>query len=81
MNIWFYIFISYLILQGLISLLGSVAVNSNDYEQRPFFLIRVIRWVFYIIISPLWHFIMLISYMALIKKVAEYERFIQIGKE
>ena len=80
MNIWFYIFISYLILQGLVSLVGAIAVNDYEYEP-PFFLIRIVKWVFYIIISPLWHLILLISYMALIKKVNEYERFVQISKE
>jgi len=80
MNIWFYIFIAYLILQGLVSLLGNTAVN-NDYENRPFFLIRIFKFVFYIVISPLWHFVMLLSYMTIVKKVIEYEKFVQIGKE
>jgi hypothetical protein len=80
MNIWFYVFISYLILQGLVSLLGNVATLYAE-EERPFFLIRIIKWVLYIVVSPIWHFLMLVSYMSLIKKVNEYEQFIQIRKD
>jgi hypothetical protein len=70
----------YLFLQALASLLGS-AVAYRDETSDTFFLIRIVKQLLYIIISPMWHFIVLMTYMPLIKKFAEYEKLIQKEKE
>lgn len=80
MNIWFYIFMAYLILQGLVSLLGSVVAQSRFNDDKPFFLFRIIRWVIYIVISPFIHFFILLTWTNLIIKVSEIDEFVQIGR-
>lgn len=73
MNIWFYVFMSYLIFQGLISLIGAVWSKNSRTTKRGSFLKRFILFIFYMIISPFWHILVLLTYSELVFKGVDKE--------
>ena len=74
MSAWFYIFISYVVLQGLVSLLGLVLGDVNREEPKTFFLIRIVKFILFIVVSPLWILLSLATFGRAIFWITEYKR-------
>lgn len=65
-NIWFVIFISYLVLQGLFFVIGSEL--SNAEEIKRFSIFRVLAWIVIIVLSPLINCFVMLSVSNIVKE-------------